>query len=54
MVSCAFAVTGRSEIANAVLINRSLILLVLLDVASWRKIFVVVIPLLAVPEIEVG
>jgi hypothetical protein len=37
MVSCAFAATGRSEIAKAVLINRSLILLVLLDAAprSW-------------------
>ncbi|MGA7252187.1 MAG: hypothetical protein WBX35_13235, partial [Pseudolabrys sp.] len=31
MVICAFAVTGRSEIANAVQINRSLISLPLLD-----------------------
>jgi hypothetical protein len=29
MVTCAFAATGRSKTANAVLINRSFILLVL-------------------------
>jgi len=35
MVTCAFAVTGRSEIANAALINRSFILLVPLDAAQF-------------------
>jgi hypothetical protein len=34
-MSCAFAATGRSEIANAVLINRSLMLLLLLDAAGY-------------------
>jgi len=33
MVSCAFAAIGRSEIANAALINRGFILLVLLEIA---------------------
>lgn len=33
MVSCAFAATGRSEIANAALINRSFIFVVLSDAA---------------------
>jgi hypothetical protein len=35
MVTWAFAASGRSEIANAVLINRSFILLVLLDAAQF-------------------
>ena len=34
MVICAFAATGRSEIVNAVQINRSLILLLLLAVTK--------------------
>ncbi|MGB7280252.1 MAG: hypothetical protein WBD15_21225, partial [Pseudolabrys sp.] len=41
IVTCAFAAPERSEIANAVLINRSFILLILLDaaelVSSGRK-----------------